>query len=380
MKTQKNILIAAIILLAFMFQSCEKLDTNEIKKSSGILPERFKVDIPTSLSNNLTAGGNLKSTASTNADTLKGNQIYANLNTFIFVGEASADVVMHIIAAIALYDIDKPMKLTFESNDDHRAKNLVVEENAFYSNRTWEYVLTISDAESENEADSGKALQVFWNTSPIDGIAILKPYNCDRIKNSNAKDATYKVEYSETGTDQYDRFMIVEIANLPLPNAKLEPFAMKSLKMFVGRSGNYVDVYGNSDHPNAKFFTDKTGFSWSFVASGKDNEDIAVAEVGLPPFNLDENDRNVLLKDYSVKNVLTTEINKWFVQTIGFRPDSADLAGYLKNADAPGFFADHGFIQGGIAPTSAYNPLVDRIQNLSPYNPKTVNDLEIQFK
>jgi hypothetical protein len=380
MKNQKNILIVTLFLLTLMFQSCEKLDNIEKKKNAGILPERFKVDIPTSLSNTQAGGGGYKSATSTDADTIKGNAIYQNLNAFIAVGEASADVVMHIIAAIAIYDINKPMSLTFESNDDHRSKNLVVEQGTEYSDRTWEYVLTITDAESENEADGGKALQVFWNTSPIDGIAILKPYNCDRIKNSNSKDAIFKIEYSETGTDQYERYMIVEIANLPLPAANLEPFAMKSLKMFVGRNGDFVDVYGNSNHPNAKFFTDRNGFSWSFVASGRDNEDIAVAEVGLPPSNLDENDRTVLLKDYSIKNVLTTEINQWFIETIGFRPDSSDLAGYLKNADAPGYFADQGFIQGGVAPSVDYSPLEDRIQNLSPFNPKTINDLEIEFK
>jgi hypothetical protein len=380
MKTQKINLIVVLFLLALMFQSCEKLDINNNKKNSGILPERFKVDIPNSLSNSNAGSGNYKSATSVNADTMKGNEIYLNLNTFIAVGEASADIVIHIIAGIAIYDIDKPMTLTFEGEDDHRAKNLVVEQNVDFSDRTWEYMLTITDAESENEADGGKALQVFWNRSPIDGIAILKPYNCDRIKNNNAKDAIFKIEYSETGTEKYERYMIVEIAGLPIPAASLEPFAMKSLKMFVGRNGNYVDVYGNSDHPNAKFFTDRNGFSWSFVAAGLDNEDIAVAEVGLPPSNLDENDRDVLLKDYSIKNVLTTEINEWFIETIGFRPDSSDLAGYLKNADAPGYFADQGFIQGGVAPSNDYSPLLDRIQNLSPFNPKAIDDLEIEFK
>jgi hypothetical protein len=379
MKTQKNSLIVVLLLVVLMFQSCEKLDTNEKKKNTGILPERFKVDIPNSLSNS-GAGINYKSTNSTNSDTVKGNAIYQNLNTFIAIGEGSADIVMHIIAAIAIYDINEPLTLTFEGEDDHRAKNLVVEQGADYSNRTWQYMLTITDAESEREADGGKALQVFWNTNPIDGIAILKPYNCDRIKNSKAKDAIFRIEYSETGNAQYERYMIVEIAGFPMADARIEPFAINSLKMFVGRNGNYVDIYGNSNHPSAKFFTDNTGFNWSFVASGLDNKDIAVAEVGLPPCKLDESNRNVLLKNYSIKNVLTSEINQWFVQTIGFKPDSTDLAGYLKNAEAPGFFTKQGFVQGGVAPSNEYGPLVSRIQNLSPYNPKAINDLEIEFK
>jgi hypothetical protein len=272
------------------------------------------------------------------------------------------------------------MIVSFESDDDHRVKNLKVVTNAEYDSRIWDYELTISDALSENEADSGKGIQIFWNTDPIEGIAILKPYNINRVENPKATNAMFRIDYSEAGSSQYDAIMSVEIANLPMPDAIKEPFALKGMKMFVGKKGNNIDVFGNSDHPNAKFYTERSGFSWAFVASGLKTEDIAVAEVGLPPSNLDESDRNVLLKDYSVKNVLTEEIDQWFIDKFGFRPDSTDLAGYLKNADAPGFFSDNGFVQGGIAPSAAYNPLVERINLLSPYNPKSVNELSIEFK
>jgi hypothetical protein len=296
------------------------------------------------------------------------------------VGEGAADIVQHVIASIVIYHIDKPMVVSFESDEDHRVKNLVVVENAEYDSRLWEYELTISDALSENEADNGKGIQVFWNTDPIEGIAILKPYNINRNENEKALNAMFRIKYSEAGTSQYDATMSVEIANLTMPDATIEPFALKGMKMFVGKKGNNIDVFGNSDHPNAKFYTERAGFSWAFVASGLKTEDIGVAEVGLPPSNLDESDRNVLLKDYSVKNVLTEEINQWFIDKFGFRPDSTDLAGYLKNADAPGFFSDQGFVQGGTAPSADYNPLIDRIIQLSPYNPKSVDELSIEFR
>jgi hypothetical protein len=379
MKTLRSILIAILFLSVLMIQSCEQLDKEKIA-DTGILPERFKVDIPNSISNSNYSSKSYKSASNADADTLKGNAIYGNLNTFIAVGEASADVVVHIIAGIAIYHIDEPMSISFVSDDDNRTKNLVVEENVDFSDRTWEYELTITDAESEGTTDGGKALQVFWNVEPIEGIAIIKPYNCDRIKNDEATEAIFKVEYSEVGTADYNRFMIVEIAGLPMKSAKAEPYAINSLKMFVGKNGNTVDVYGNSNHPNAKFFTDKTGYNWAFVASGFDNENIAVAEVGLPSNTLDSDDRTVLLKDNSIKNLLTQEINDWFIETIGFKPDSASLSGYLKNADAPGFFADHGFVQGGTSPSDDYLPLIDRIDELTPFSPKKINDLSIEFK
>lgn len=377
MKTLKSILFVNLLLSIMMIQSCEKMD-REKTTDTGILPERFKVDIPNSISNSNYTSKSFKS--ATENDTVQGNAIYGNLNTFIAVGEASADIVMHIIAGIVIYNIDEPMSISFIGDDDNRTKNLVVEEDIEFSDRIWKYALTISDAESEGNVDGGKALQVFWNNDPIEGIAIIKPYNCDRIKDAEATEAVIKVEYSEVGNKNYNRYMIVEIAGFPMKVDRDGLFAINTLKMFVGKNGDIVDVYGNSNHPFAKFFTDKTGYNWAFVASGFDNKDIAVAEVGLPSNTLNSDNRSVLLEDYSIKNVLTQEINNWFIETIGIKADSTSLSGYLKNADAPGFFADQGFIQGGTAPSDAYSPLLERIKDLVPFNPKAINDLIIEFK
>ena len=374
MKTTRFFLGTALLVIALLIQSCDKLDQ---PKDTGILPARFKVDVPSALSSDNTV---VKSSLlkSAKADTVKGDDIYGMLKLFVAIGEGAGDVVQGIIGAIAIYHIDKPMTLSYESNDDHRIKNLVVAENPSYDGRNWEYVLTITDATSENNADGGKALQIFWNRSPIEGIAIIKPYNCNRIKDALSLDAAYKIEYSEVPADGYDTHMIVDIAGLPLSNT--DQFAIKSLKMFVGKKGNFVDVYGNTNHPNAKFFTSTTGFDWAFVASGLADTNIGVAEVGLPPSTLDNSTRTVLLGDYSIKNVLTTQINEWFLQTFGVRPNADDLSKLLKNADAPGFFSEGGFIQAGTSPDPKYAPLVSRISDLTPYNPKLLNDLTIQFK
>ncbi len=376
MKTTRLILSTALFLIAFMIQSCEKANVDK-STNTGILPERFKVDIPSSLSDSKVKSSLLKSAQ---ADTLKGDQIYGMLKVFIAIGEGAGDIVQGIIGAIVIYHINKPMTISYESNDDHRIKNLVVVENAEYNGKSYKYMLTITDAQSESNADGGKALQILWNPSPIEGIAIIKPYNCDRVKNIASLEALYRIEYSEVPTLDYDSHMIVDIDNIPMPDPSVDQFAVSTLKMFVGKKGDKVDVYGNTNHPNAKFFTNTTGFNWAFVASGYTQENIGVAEVGIPPSTLDNSTRKVLLGDYSIKNVLTEQINEWFLATFGVRPDSTDLAKLLKNADAPGFFNDGGFIQAGTAPDVKYNPLVTRIGNLAPYNPKTLNDLTINFK
>ena len=378
MKTKRFFLGTAILVIAMMIlQSCENKVTDS--KDMGILPERFKVDIPSSLSsNNVTVKSAMLKSAK--ADTMKGDEIYGMLKVFIAIGEGAGDIVQNIIGAIVIYHIDKPMTLSYESNDDHRIKNLVVIENGSYNGKNYEYMLTITDAASEANADGGKALQILWNKSPIEGIAIIKPYNCNRVKDVASADAVYRIEYSEIPTSDYDSHMIVDISGIPLPDPSVDQFAVKSLKMCVGKKGNNVDVYGNTCHPNAKFFTNTKGFDWAFVASGLSDQNIGVAEVGLPPSTLDNSTRTVLLGDYSIKNVLTTQINEWFLQAYGVRPNADDLSKLLKNADAPGFFSDGGFVKSGTAPDAKYTPLVGRISTLAPYNPKILNELAVQFK
>jgi hypothetical protein len=373
MKTTKFISLALIVGMAFslILTSCEL--NPDLKSKNGILPEKFSVDIPPSISSS-NAGGRM---AGRKTEELNGNAIYLNLGTFIAVGEAASKLVEEIIFGIKIYHIDRVMTLTYVGDDDNRTKNLVVTSQVEFNGENWDYALTITDADSEGSADGGKALQIFWNKeAPVKGIAIIKPYNCDRIKNVGVPDAMFRIDYSEAGNLGYDATMEVLISGLPLPNAPENPYAINSLRMFAGKKGDVVDVYGNSNHPNAILFSGTTGFDWAFVASGNDEQNIGVAEVGLPPNTLDSDDRDVLLKDYSVKNVFTNEITATWPNI-----DQAALDAYLVNTAAPGYFNDsNGFVSGGTSPGSQYDVLVSRLGDLSPYNPKSVNELALTFK
>ena len=385
MKTRSLFSVAGAAMVALLFTACE-MDNLKPKGEYGILPERFKVDIPNSLSNT-----NFKSTSykGTEADTVNGNIIYGHLNTFIAVGEAAADIVVAAIWAIHFYDIEDVIFLSYTSDEDKRVKNLEVVKDVEFRNRTWEYRLTITDAESESNADEGIGMEIFWNNDPIEGIALFKPYNLNRDDNEMGPDAIAAIEYSEEGTGEYETYMIVEIAGLPLNEAKHEPFAMETLKMFVGKNGDAVDVYGNSSHPNAQFNPndeEAVGFNWAFVASGNDSKDIAVAEVGLPLSRSDISGREEILVDNSMKKVLTRELTNYVVSQyakFGLTLDPGEVAAliapYLKNADAPGYFNANGFVQGGIAPNGEYATLESNIGSLIPYNPLTISNLEISF-
>lgn len=362
------------LVFALIITSCDQ--NEEITPSKDILPETFRVEIPSAISDGEYAIGGRKSGRS-KEDTLQGNAIYENLGTFISIGDGAAEIVEEIILGLRRHKIDRVISLTYVSEDDNRTKNLVVASDVQFDDQTWEYQLTVTDADSEGNLDGGKAMQVFWNKRrPIQGIAIIKPYNIDREENPNAGDAIIRIDYSEVSSQDYDAEMEVFISGLPLPSPLEDPYAISTLHMFAGKKGDIVDVYGNSNHPNAILFAGNTGFNWAFVASGSDPKEIGVAEVGLPPSDLDESDRNVLLKDYSIKNVFTNEINEVWPTL-----DPALLASYLKNTEAPGYFSDKvGFIAGGESPGTEWDVFESRLENLSPYNPLETSNLIVVFK
>ncbi len=375
MKTSKFQLSLLFVGLAFsaVLTSCEK--NTKVESQQDLLPKTLSVTIPSTISNkNFVQGGRMHSRAK--GDTLKGNDVYQNLGTFIAVGEVSAKIVDDIINGIRKYHIDKVLSLTYISDDDHRTKSLIVESNVSFEGHDWNYELTISDADAQGQADGGKGLQVFWNkTVPIKGIAIIKPYNCDRVKNANAGAAIFRVDYSEAGELGYDAQMEVSIAGLPLGNPLTDPYAISSLHMLAGKTGDVVDVFGNSNHPNAVFFSGTVGFDWAFVASGSDLKNVGVAEVGLPPSRLDNSSRTVLLKDYSIRNVFANEINSVWPGL-----DQSILNAYLTNTAAPGYFNKTGFIAGGASPGADWDKFAARLNNLSPYNPLQTSNLAITFK
>lgn len=376
MKRTKFISYTLFLGMALMFlvTSCD--ENPEITTQQDLLPESFRVEIPSAISNaDYVEGG--KMSGRTKDDMLQGNDIYEHLGTFIAIGDGAAEIVEEIIFGLRKHKIDRILSLSFISDDDNRVKNLVVESNVEYEGKLWQYQLTITDEESEGNADGGKAMQVFWNKGrPIMGIAIIKPYNIDRVENPEAKDAIIRIDYTEQSTKGYDAEMEVYITNLPLPSPLDDPYALSSLHMFAGKKGDVVDVYGNSNHPNAILFAGNTGFNWVFVASGSDPKEMGVAEVGLPPSTLDESDRNILLKDYSIKNVFTTEINAAWPSL-----DPEVLETYLKNTAAPGYFSNKvGFISGGVSPGPEWDVFASRLDNLSPYNPLETSNLEVTFK
>lgn len=381
MKTKKLFLGLFAVVATVFFISCEDNNVEPDTRDYGILPERFKVDIPNSISNELKSAS-LKSAQN---DTLSGNDIYEHLTNFIAIGEGAADIVEAILWSIAIHNIDQVKFLEYVSEDDNRTKILVVESGVEFDGRAWEYQLTITDKDNEGNEDGGIAMQVFWNTNIIEGITLIKPSNLNVQDESELADAMFSIEYSEGVDYGYDAHMIVEIAEVPLDQQDM--FSVDALKMFVGKKGDLVEVFGNSNHPMAQFnyHNEVPGFNWAFVAAGYDNKDLGIAEVGLPSSAADINSRTAILEDNSIKTVLTNEMTAYIIaehpQLEGYEDAvAAYLAPYLKNTEAPGFFDANGFVTAGEAPSTAYAELEASILELTPYNPKTIAELVIEFK
>ena len=361
--------ILAVLMVTGLFLAGCTEDSGPDVSDDSILPEEFGVDIPNALSYN---------TAKKSAeeiDTLRGNDVYEHLRTFISVGDHAGEIVGDLIRAIRTYQINRPMSLSFEGDDDQRVKNLVVTKNAEYDSVIWEFRLTLTDADSEGNDDGGKALQVFWNRKPVKGIALLRPYNIDRRQDAILANAIYRIDYN-TNDAFYDATMIVSIAGLPVASPLQDPYSMKALKPFAGKKGDIIDVYGNSDHPNAILISGTAGFNWAFAASGNEVKDIGVAEVGLPPSNLDETSRSTLLGYYGIRQVFEREIKAVW----GTAVPQVLLNAYLANTQAPGYFDSEGIVSAGTSPGSSYDELDSRLGNLTPYNPKDIGNLSISFK
>jgi hypothetical protein len=354
-----SVLLVSAIWLASFFTSCKKEET-----TNSILPSTATVEIPSALSN--------KTKAASSSDSLGGKEVYENMRLFIRVGESSAELIKSVLASLQKYGIDKPMTLTFTSEDDNRSKVLVVSENVQAGNATWQYELTVKD-------ENTLGMQILWNLSPLQVVVVIKPSVFSQTSENLAQpDLVYKVTYGENVENGYDKHMLVEVSGWSWVVS--ERFGINSLKMYVGKTGDVVEVIGNTNHPNA-WLIDETqvGFNWAFVGRSSVSSDIAVAQVGLPPSTLATTDG--VFTTYSVYNVL---YNQMYDYLIALYPNNSEyiatvLAAYLTNAQSPAYFNSSGFISCGTnVPTGFSESFID-LSGIVPFVPNDVSNLQVTF-
>lgn len=221
MKTIKILKSAVIITVAaILFYSCSKDDSGDT------LPDNIIVELSDAI--NFPASGTKKSSPK-GIEPLTGEKIYKHLGNFIYLGELSANLVQDMMLSLKRHNIQFATSFSFVSDYDGKEKNVIVKENISINDSiTWDFVLTLSDAEM------GTAFQLFWNTNPLKATAILQPLAFDFTANRNPN-SMMKIEYNENDP-VYDKTMIVSITGIDSTSIQ----SMQKLKFFAGKSGDIV--------------------------------------------------------------------------------------------------------------------------------------------
>jgi hypothetical protein len=360
----KNLSIPAFLFTGvILFYSCKKNDPAPSTADNNIVPKQFSIPLPSSLASASASNGRIEGTYTAENDTVYGQNFYGLLRGYIWFGAFSAATVEGIMKAIGDYKLSQATNISFISNDDHRIKNLIVIETATFESVMYKYKLTIKDSLTHKIG-----LQIFWNTSPVSGVAILKPYDLNKTTAAKDSSVVYRVDYTEVASDKYDKTMLVQASGVATTGGDLN-----TIKMFVGSKGDVLSVYGNSNHPNVADLS-LGGINFAFRAKANKTHNVSSAEVALPPNTLIG--ITTLYTDYSFKNVFIAAVKKVY-PTIS----SNDIAKYIKNAEAPAFFKSGGFVSAGTSPT-ADGTLFDDVKDLSglePYVPNDIKNLSVEF-
>lgn len=173
-------IVVLFCVVALLMTACKKDNSTTSSKN---LPSQIVVNLPSSISSDAATSKQALS------DVIKGGEIYNSLRVYIKIGENAADVIQQIIISLRNNNVDKPMTFSIVSNDDSRTKNCVVTSNATYNSKTYELKLNMTDG-------TDTAMQIFWNTNPVEGLAILDAYQINH--NSLKANIRYQVEFGTT--------------------------------------------------------------------------------------------------------------------------------------------------------------------------------------
>ena len=116
------------------------------------------------------------------------------------------------------------------------------------------------------------------------------------------------------------------------------------------------------------------GRNYAFVGRANETDDIAVAEIALPPSAVDTNIG--IMNDYSLFNILEDELND-----VGIT-NPLVIEVVLKNAQAPAYFiGDEGFVSSGndLPDHEGFSKDFIDLTGLIPFIPRNIRDLQVEF-
>ena len=361
-KEMKTIKIIGVIvtLSALVFSGCSKDDSGDS------LPDNITIGISDAISFPVSGSGK---SANLGIDPLTGEEIYMHLGNIIYLGELSADLVQDMMISLKKHNIKYATTFSYVSIYDEKNKNVVVKENVSVNDTTWNYCLTVSDEEL------GTAFQLFWNTSPLEVIAILQPKAFDFSVTRNPN-AMIKIEYSENDPD-YEKTMIVSVTKMDSTSRQY----MSNLKFFAGKNSDVISLYGTAIHPHMALINNNhtNGRAFCFQAKNDILNDIAIARIALP--TILQTDMSNIWDDFSVDKVLSDEIDIVYANV-----EQSTLTTikniYLANAIGPAYFTgEQGFVSnaGDIPDDEGFTQDFMNLTGLTPWAPSEISQMTITF-
>lgn len=367
LKSTFLMLISALLIIPL--SSCDE-DAENLNDGAIDIPTSFRVDVPASL----TAGTSGARIAAVDPDKeidpgFEGSGLYEALRAYITIADGSAEIVETLMKTVKAIRRNNLTTFDFISDDDKREKSVEIIESPTVNGVSWKAGLVMKDKEAD-----AVAFTLYWNPSPLEGIATFNVYQFDQTNDILTQNTFYQIEYSEA-TTRYEQEMTVSISGIPKNNE--DKWYVKNMKMTVGKSGDIVEVVGNSIHPTAPFFQDQEcneGLSYSFVAKADEAKKISLASLGLPPSCQTNTDS--VFTSFSLFTILDNWLLKVFPNST---EDARNLI--LKDAQSPAYFsAAKGFIGAGTdaKPADFETDFVD-LSGLSSFVPKDISDLSIAF-
>lgn len=358
-----------LILLFFgitIFFSCDTFKLETIETESQItLPGKVTIEIPSSL--------NAIEQTLNNKNLLSIDTIYNYIRIFINIADEAGKIAENSFDRLSAIETKDILEFSYTGNDGN-TKNVSIRENFIENDVSWDYYMEIY-----NVTFADLALKAYWNSDNNEQKIVFNPSKVNVKEMLEHPDALVEIVYKQDiASEPYEKSMFMAIKGLTIPEN--DHFSPDNILLFIGQNGNTLDVTGSSNNPNVIFLNDEYsgGRNWSFVAKVDLVQNIAVAELALPPSWIETNEN--LPVNYSLKQILLDEMRLTFPETILMTDEQVLNMINLDPSEIenPVYFNNLGFAGTGIAPSTNYSSLIN-FEGQSFFVPIKVRDYNLEL-
>jgi len=346
--------------------SCETFQpTEEVVEPVQIIPQETGIYIPSSLN---------ESSDLTNQKALRGDVIYNYIRGYVKIADLATKVVENTYNRISVIENSGTLEFSYTGLDG-KTKNVSIQENYNDSVSSWDYYMEIY-----NETFADLALKTWWNKSPHEQKILFNPSSLNVNEMTEYPEALVEINY-KTGdaASPYEKSFFVALKGLT--KGREISFDPDNIIINIGQIGNTLDIIGASYNPDVILLNSyyRGGRNWTFLAKVNTTENIAVAQLALPPSSVASIEG--LFNDYSFKQVILDEIRLIYPGNDLLSDDELlNLAEIDRSMiENIAYFDQNGFLSAGEAPSATYSALSD-FEGMEPFIPSFVKDYEIKLR